>query len=178
MSYRPPEDIWQVNVELHPGEPLDGDRDPRWVDTTAARGGYNLAAFYQRLGIADGMLMSPPEQGYYLFCGHRGSGKSTELRRIRNQLHRDDCYYVVFADVTQELDANNLRYADVLLHLAGKLAEQLANDRVAVDERHLRKLNEWFSERVERREATRQFALEARAGVEGQLGLPGIAKLV
>ena len=177
MSYQPPEDIWEVNVKLHPGEPLDGDRDPRWVDTAAARGDYSLAAFYQRLGIADGVLKSPPDQGYYLFCGHRGSGKSTELRRIRNQLHRDDGYYVVFADVAQELDVNNLRYPDVLLHLAGKLVEQLAEDRVEVDRTHLHGLNEWFSERVEKRESVKQFAAEARAGFEGQLGLPGLAKV-
>lgn len=177
MSYQPPDDIWQVNVELHPGEPLDGDRDPRWVDTAAARGDYNLGAFYQRLGLAGGVLKSPPDQGYYLFCGHRGSGKSTELRRMRNQLHADDGYYVVFADVTQDLDVNNLRYADVLLHLAGRLAEQLAGDDTVIEDEHLRGLNEWFSERVEKRESTRQFALEARAGFEGQLGLPGFAKL-
>ena len=177
MSYQPPDDIWQVNVELHPGEPLDGDRDPRWVDTAAARGDYNLGAFYQRLGLSGGVLKSPPDQGYYLFCGHRGSGKSTELRRMRNQLHADDGYYVVFADVTEDLDVNNLRYADVLLHLAGGLAGQLAADDTVIEHEHLRELNEWFSERVEKREGTRQFALEARAGFEGQLGLPGFAKL-
>ena len=177
MSYQPPDDIWQVNVELHPGEPLDGDRDPRWVDTAAARGDYNLGAFYQRLGLSGGVLKSPPDQGYYLFCGHRGSGKSTELRRMRNQLHADDGYYVVFADVTEDLDVNNLRYADVLLHLAGRLAEQLAADETVIEHEHLRELNEWFSERVEKRASTRQFALEARAGFEGQLGLPGFARL-
>ena len=177
MSYEPPDDIWQVNVQLSRGEPLDGDRDPRWVDTATARGGYNLGAFYRHLGLADGVLKSPPDQGYYLFCGHRGSGKSTELRRMRNQLHADDGYYVVFADVTQELDVNNLRYADILLHLAGRLAEQLADDGVQIEDEHLRKLDEWFGERVEKRESTKQFALEARAGFEGQLGLPGLAKL-
>lgn len=177
MTYQPPEDIWQVNVELHPGEPLDGENDPRWVDTTAGRGEYNLAAFLRQLGVSGSALRSPPSRGYYLFCGHRGCGKSTELRRIRNQLHKPEIYYVVFADVAQELDVNNLRYPDVLLHLAGRLLGQLEEDGIEVPSEHLRRLDDWFVERVEHRDETRDFALEARAGMEGQLQLPFVAKV-
>ena len=177
MTYQPPEDIWQVNVQLHPGEPLDGENDPRWVDTTAGRGEYNLAAFLRQLGVSGSALRSPPTRGYYLFCGHRGCGKSTELRRIRNQLHKPGIYYVVFADVAQELDVNNLRYPDVLLHLAGRLLGQLEEDGIAVPSEHLRRLDDWFVQRVEHRDETRDFALEARAGMEGQLQLPFVAKV-
>ena len=77
--------------------------------------------------------LTAPDDGYYLFCGHRGSGKSTELRRISHALHDEALYYVVFVDAAQELDVNNLRYQDVLLHLAGKLMAQLAGDDVPVD---------------------------------------------
>ena len=123
--YEPPDDIWIVNRELRWDEPLDGENDPRWVDTRKARGSYQLHEFYRELGVdmreADRQFRAPADRGYYLFCGHRGCGKSTELRRIRNELHAPDAYYVVFADAAQELDVNNLRYQDILLHLAGKL---------------------------------------------------------
>ncbi len=175
--YQPPEDIWEVNVALDPGEPLDGEKDPRWVDTTHARGEYNLDAFLRQLGVDGDVLKSPPRSGYYLFCGHRGCGKSTELRRIRNQLHRHGAYYVVFADVAEELDVSNLRYPDVLLHLAGTLLRQLQADAVHVAPEHLRRLQDWFVERVERHDKTRDFAIEAKAGMEAQLGLPFMAKL-
>lgn len=177
MNYRPPDDIWQINVELHSDEPLDGDRDPRWVDTAAARGDYDPSALHRCLGLAGRVLKSPPDQGYYLFCGQRGSGKSTELRHLRNQLHTDDGYYVVFADATQELDVNNLRFVDVLLHFAGRLATQMVDDGVEIEHEHLRGLDQWFCERVESRASTRQFAQEARAGFEGELGIPGLAKV-
>ena len=179
--YEPPDDIWVVNRELRWDEPLDGEDDPRWVDTRAARGSYQLHQFYRRLGVDMGSrnrrLREPPERGYYLFCGHRGCGKSTELRRIRNELHAPDAYYVVFADAAQELDVNNLRYQDILLHLAGKLARQLEKDGIRLERVHLRKLEAWFFERVESREKTREFAQHIRASAGVDAGLPFIGRL-
>ena len=174
----PPSDIWEVNQSLQLDEHLDGDRDPRWVDTERARGEYSLTRLCRALGVdRTQRRLAPPAHGYYLFCGHRGSGKSTELRRIGHELHDRDFYYVVFADAAQELDVNNLRYQDVLLHLASRLMKQLVDDGIHVDEVHLGKLQEWFTERVEKTTNTKDFALEAKAGVGGSVGLPLLAKL-
>ena len=179
--YEPPDDIWEVNRHLRLDEALEGADDPRWVDTREARGSYQLHQLYRELGVdmraSEERFRIARDRGYYLFCGHRGCGKSTELRRIRNELHAPDAYHVVFADVAQELDVNNLRYQDILLHLAGRLARQLQDDGVGVDPTHLGKLQEWFAERVEKQETTREFALEVRSGAEVAPGLPFIGKL-
>lgn len=179
MPYQPPADIWEVNASLQLNEPLEGEDDPRWVDTQSARGESNLRQLGPVLGIdkSEQQLKSPPKRGYYLFCGHQGSGKSTELRRIRNDLDAPDAYCVVFADVAQELDVNNLRYQDVLLHLAGKLMERIEKDGVIMDQVHLRKLRDWFLERVENRAETKDFAQEIKAGVEAGAGIPGLVKM-
>ena len=172
QPFEPPRDIWEVNRTLHVNEPLDGDRDPRWVDTEPARGEYSLNELCRTLGVDRSRReLTAPDDGYYLFCGHRGSGKSTELRRIARELHDEALYYVVFADTAQELDVNNLRYQDVLLHLAGKLMARLDRDSVPVEQVYLRKLQDWFTERVERTEHTKAFALDAKAGVSATIGL-------
>ena len=135
-SFAPPADLWEVNRKLQLDEPLDGPMDPRWVDTEEARGEYNLRSLYRALGVegtgsqSARRLRKPPERGYYLFCGHRGCGKSTELRRIREDLHEPNVYYVAFADAARDLDPSNLRYQDVLLHLAATLTRQLEDDAV------------------------------------------------
>ena len=176
--WQPPSDIWEVNQSLQLDEHLDGDRDPRWVDTERARGEYSLARLCRALGVdRTRRRLTAPAHGYYLFCGHRGSGKSTELRRIAHELHGRDFYYVVFADAAQELDVNNLRYQDVLLHLASRLMQQLVDDGIHVDEVHLGRLQEWFTERVAKTTNTRDFAVEAKAGVGGSVGLPFLANL-
>ena len=177
--YRPPESLWEVNRQLQFDEPLDGDQDPRWVDTEAARGEYRHRPLYRTLGVSEHLtfLAEPPERGYYLFSGHRGCGKSTELRRIRRELHTDDLYYVVLADAAKELDVNNLRYHDILLHVAGRLAAQLTDDGITVDPEHLESLRAWFTKRVEVREKTKEFAEQARVGLRAETGIPFIGKI-
>ena len=180
-AWKAPDDIWEVNSRLRLDEPLDGECDPRWVDTRDARGSYQLHQLYRSLGVeVDGRrrrLREPQDWGYFLFCGHRGCGKSTELRRIRNELDAPDAYYVVFADAAQELDVNNLRYQDILLHLAAKLVERLGADDIDIDRVHLGRLEEWFTERVESQTNTRDFALEIKSGAAVDAGLPFIGKL-
>ena len=175
--YQPPRDIWEVNQSVQLDEHLEAG-DPRWVDTEAARGEYSRARFCRTLGVdrAERRLVAP-DRGYYLFCGHRGCGKSTELRRIAHELHHEDLYYVVFADATQELDVHNLRYQDVLLYLAGKLTAQLDGDSFRVEPVHLRKLEDWFTERVEKTDETRTFALEAKADAKLAVGIPFLAQV-
>ena len=182
---KPPDDIWEVHRLLRLDEPLEGEDDPRWVDTAKARGSYQLHHLYRTLGVhseeaGQGLrrrLREPQDQGYYLFCGHRGCGKSTELRRIRNDLDAPEAYYVVFADAARELDVNNLRYQDILLHLAGKLVQRLKEDDIDVDDVHLGRLEDWFTERIERRETTREFASQVRSGAGIDVGLPFIGRL-
>ena len=174
--FQPPSDIWKVNQSLQLDDHLDGDKDPRWVDTERARGEYSLRRLCRALGVDRiRRRLTAPAHGYYLFCGHRGCGKSTELRRIAHELHHRDFYYVVLADAAQELDVNNLRYQDVLLHLASQLMKQLADDGIHVDPAHLGRLREWFTERVEKTTKTRDLALEAKAGAGGSVGLPLLA---
>ena len=181
LVYEPPDDIWEVNRLLRLDEPLEGPDDPRWVDTREARGSYQLHELYRELGMdmraSGNRLRAARDRGYYLFCGHRGCGKSTELRRIRSELHAPDAYHVVFADAAQALDVNNLRYQDILLHLAGRLVEQLQGEGITLGPVHLGKLEEWFTERVEKQESTREFALEVRSGAEAAPGLPFVGKL-
>ena len=180
-TWKVPDDIWAVSGSLRLDEPLDGEADPRWVDTAAARGSYQLHRLYRRLGVDMGRpeqrLREPQDRGYFLFCGHRGCGKSTELRRIRDELDAPDIFYVVFADVVQGLDINNLRYQDILFHLAGKLVERLESGRIGIDPVHLRRLEEWFTERVENQQTTRDLALEIRSGAAIDTGLPLIGRL-
>ena len=176
--YQPPRDIWEVNRSVLLNEHLEAG-DPRWVDTESARGEYSLNRLCRKLGVDRAeRKLTARQHGYFLFCGHRGCGKSTELRRIaRDELHHDDLYFVVFADVAQELDVNNLRYEDVLLHLAGKLTAKLDGEGLHVEQVHLRRLEDWFTERVEKTEQTRTFALEAKVGAKANIGLPFLAKV-
>lgn len=182
--YTPPDDLWEVNRSLQLDEPLDGSNDPRWVDTGEARGEYSLRSLYRALGVEEEestptrRLRTPPDRGYYLFCGHRGCGKSTELRRIRNDLDAPDVYYVAFADTAQDLDPNNLRYQDVLLHLAATLTRRLDDDGVTIDGVHLERLRSWFDQRVQEQAEIEELTRQVKAEAQVAAGLPYLGKLL
>ena len=62
----------------------------------------------------------------FLFTGHRGNGKSTELARLESELQ--DQFFVVRYSLKNVLDFYDLSYVDVLLSLALQLAESVSNN--------------------------------------------------
>ncbi|MCI5211376.1 MAG: hypothetical protein D3910_21915, partial [Candidatus Electrothrix sp. ATG2] len=97
--------IWEAKKQLAYNEPLRPDDElskDLFVDTSTARGDFNLKRLYRELnvdnqGIAHTTPAAPRKQ-YILFTGHRGCGKSTELLRTADYLHHPDLYYVIHLD--------------------------------------------------------------------------------
>jgi hypothetical protein len=102
-----------LNFELDlPLQPLrDGRPNPFYV---------------QRPGDATGQLHEslvapfhrPPK---YFFSGHRGCGKSTELRRLAVDPAIQAKYYPIHFTIRDEADINNLDFKDVLLAIGGRM---------------------------------------------------------
>jgi energy-coupling factor transporter ATP-binding protein EcfA2 len=170
--------IWDYRDNFEYDEPLEVN-DPRYVDLAEARGSYNQRDILQELGFDPEAkaLHWTPRRKYLLFGGHRGCGKSTELRRLANTLSGKDAYYVVFVDALAVLDINNLNYSDILLAQAKVLIDRLAQDRITIEPIFLGSLEAWFEERIESRSHTRALAAEVRAGAKAQGGLPLLASL-
>jgi hypothetical protein len=62
-----------------------------------------------------------------LFSGHRGTGKSTQLRRLKQRLERSPHYKVVICDMEDYLPmTDTVEVVDFLLAAAGALSEALA----------------------------------------------------
>lgn len=93
-----------------------------------------------------------------LFSGHRGSGKSTELARLRRRLSDD--FRVIEFSVMNELDLFELQYVDVLLGLALELAELATEEDLDVKEEVLEEVFHFT------REVTKEVQLEEREGAD------------
>ncbi len=177
-GYQPPQTLWEVSEKLKFDEPLNAD-DPRYVETEKARGDFQFNALFRQLGIdpRDLTFKASHDRLYVLFCGHRGCGKSTELRRIRDRLNDPQRFFVVFVDAVSHLDTNNLQYADMLFALARVLFERLEKAGIAIDPVFLKPLIDWFKEKIESNTELRDFASEIKAGVSVEVGLPFLGKL-
>ena len=70
------------------------------------------------------LLAMEDESAKFLLSGHRGGGKTTELRRLEQRCAAD--YIVVWVDTDTALDKFNIGYAEVVVLIGVKIAERLA----------------------------------------------------
>lgn len=182
MTYKyGPKDFWQVKKEgnlkfneaLKPG-------DKRYVDLNKARGEDVYNRLLKPLGFDKNFtpkLIGEDENHYILFCGHRGCGKSTELNLIAEKLHRPDGYFVVQCNIVEDLDINNIEYVDILFLVAQKIAEALDKEGIAIDERHVKDLQDFFNERIVSQVKKKDFEASINTGVQSKLGFAFIGAI-
>ncbi len=144
----------------HPEVPLEAD-DPRYVDLHHTRGGINLAQT-----VANRIRRTrSPHFHQQLITGHRGDGKSTELKRLAASL-QEQKFFAVYLDVEEVLDLADIQHLDILLSIARTVHEALREGKIDLSAQLLKNLDEWFAERVLTEEHRRdvEAAIRAEAG--------------
>ncbi len=103
-------------------QPLRADQpgEHRYVDLDDVRGPGDVVP-----RLASRIRLSP-EPTCQLLAGHRGSGKSTELRRLKRELETGNKrYFVVFCDSSRDIDRNDVDFLEVLTAVMRQMAAQL-----------------------------------------------------
>lgn len=156
----------------HPEESLFAD-DPRYVDLTSVRGGESLAD-YIAWCIAE---TNPPHFHQRLVTGHRGSGKSTELRQLESRLEKR-LFFVSYLDVQDIIDPAEVNYLDVLLSLAKAVEQDLREKDIEIDKRLLTGLDRWFAEKIltEEQQKDTERTLKAEFGIGAEV--PILARML
>lgn len=112
-----------------------------------------------------------------LFTGHRGGGKTTELRRLEKKLK--DEYFIIYFMADEELDINDARYIDLYLVIIKQVEDSLRKRNISLDKKLLKSFEDWFKEITKEEEQTVEGSIRMEAG--GQLGnempIPFLAKL-
>ncbi len=110
-----------------------------------------------------------------LFASHRGAGKSTELMRLQSHLAgRYHCLYFV-ANV--EMDANQIDVEDLFLILAQGVEHHMRTRGTPLPEKLLERVSQWFSKVLQTTTWGKDVALESKAGLNVEAGLPLFARL-
>jgi hypothetical protein len=68
------------------------------------------------------LLEMEDDPAKFLLAGHRGGGKTTELRRLQRKL--DDTHTVIWIDTETALDRYNIGYAEVVVLIGLQIADQ------------------------------------------------------
>ena len=143
---------FELDLPLEPG-PL-GAANPFYVD----RPGNPTTRLERALSRP---FRRPPK---FFFSGHRGCGKSTELRRIAVNPKVCVRYWPVHFTIRDEADVNNLDYKDVLLAIGGKMFRQFQKESDKLDEQLLKELDAW------RGKVEKAVTITSGRVVEGELG--------
>ncbi|MEQ9625204.1 P-loop NTPase fold protein [Coleofasciculus chthonoplastes] len=155
--------------DLAPLEPAEMDR--YYVDLSPVR---KSSAVDSVSTILD--FQEPGDNTTILFTGHRGCGKSTELKRIQ-QRWRDD-YYVIYLEVNEETDINDVRYTDLYLIVIKQVEFELRKLGLSFDAQLLQQFEAWFKDVTQETEDT----VEKSVSITGEASLgadaPFIAKLL
>lgn len=140
-------------------QPLQAE-DKRYTNLAAARGSKVLTKLQLRLLEASSREIRKLHLG---FIGHQGSGKTTELLRLEDNV-RQELYPVhLYLDQALHHDAD---YPDVFLWLIEQLARSLAKDEVKLDPAKLEKVANWFTEVTKTEESGTSAKIEANAELE------------
>ncbi len=133
--------------------PLTGENIARYyVDLSAVRNNEAIEGVSTDLD-----LHKSGEFDTILFTGHRGCGKSTELKRIQSQCENE--YRVIYRELDWEHDVNDAEYTDLYLLFIKKVAEDLTELRLKFDPKLLESFESWFKDVTEETEATVQSSV-------------------
>src|ERR1022692_2493644 len=110
--------------------PLRPDQNALYIDLEDVRGNTGIVhRMAEKIRLAD----TPTCQ---VLTGHRGSGKSTELSRLRQALQEptagESRFFVVQVQADDELDRNDIDFPEVLIAIVRQVAEHL-RDREKIE---------------------------------------------
>jgi hypothetical protein len=153
--------------------------DPRFVNTDAARGENIQHRLMRKFGYdhARNKLFAAATKHVLLF-GPIGCGKSTELLRLHASLRDTHVLYPITLNLRNEVDINNLLYADMLMALATAVVAELNERQIPIAADALDQLSNWFKEHVETQEGIKELSAEIHSEISAELGIPFLAKLM
>lgn len=168
--------IWDVlsNIDFKGSINFD---DERYTDLSEGREFFNFNKLKRNLGIINGEFRNPVTQTLNLFCGHMGSGKSTELSNFANQLDKDDFFMVINIDANQKLNLISLEFVDIFILIAKELFEKANKMNLKIDEKYLQTLYDWFQTKVLISKKSKDYKIKINSGIKSQIGLLDLLKI-
>ena len=107
-----------------------------------------------------------------LFAGHRGSGKSTELNRLKKEIQ--DKYFIVPFSVSDELDIGDMDYIDLVMVMMEKLAEAAVSAKlISENDKLLESIAGWLTDVTEIKSEHTAYQAEVQAGIKASRGVLG-----
>lgn len=160
----------QATPALDPEIPLE-NRDPRYVDLEPGRGSDGLATLKKLFERA-----AENRPLHVAFASHRGAGKSTELKRLAQQISTK--YFTIYLQANVEMDAVKFSMEDMLLVVARTIEESMRQRGTPIAKSELKKVEDFFSQVVFESAEGKKYLLGVEAGAKSEAKIPFLASLL
>lgn len=117
------DDYRKLYAVFDPNSPLEAKDNDLYVDLDQARGDADVIGRIEKR-----IIQSRDVPTCQLLAGHRGCGKSTELRRLQRCLEIETAperWFVVFVQSLEDIDPNDVDFPEVLICVMRQLAAEL-----------------------------------------------------
>jgi energy-coupling factor transporter ATP-binding protein EcfA2 len=157
-------------------QPLSGeDLDRYYVDLGAGRKNDAIININSMLNLQEAKQYST-----LLFTGHRGCGKSTELRLLQRTW--EEHYHVIYLESDKITDINDVQYTDIYLLITQYLEYEMRQLGIKLDGKIVEDIEQWFADVVEELELHKDIDLsvfgEITIGTSSPLPIPLLAKFL
>ncbi len=128
-------DVGQFFRASNPARTLNvgSDEDRQYyIDFSSVRGGKLIQQIARTI-----TLLSPDVPTYQLFTGHIGSGKSTELLRLKAELEHSG-FHVVYFESSRDLNMADVEITDILLAIVRQVSESIESVGIELEAKALR----------------------------------------
>ena len=123
--------LTKIYNSFDPARPLPAG-DPQYVDCREVRGDEDIVSDLGK------RIRNSDQTTYQLYTGHRGSGKSTELRRLQQSLEEHGFFVVYFEADEEDIDPQNVEYIDILLACTRRFLKEIRSANAAPIQNWLR----------------------------------------
>jgi energy-coupling factor transporter ATP-binding protein EcfA2 len=157
-------------------QPLTGeDLDRYYVDLGAARKNDAIININSTLE-----LQETEQHSAILFTGHRGCGKSTELRLLQRTWQKH--FHVIYLESDKITDINDVQYTDIYLLIAQYLEFEMRQLNIQLDSRIIKDIEQWFGDVIEELEMSKNIDIavsgEITIGASSPFPVPALAKFL
>lgn len=163
--------FYEIQDAVAFNNPID-EKNEFYTDFSGFRKGFNEKKIFKYLNINPTTKeCNKISQTLKLFLsGHRGTGKTTELLKLKNEIDETTCFFSVFCDLSdEELDVNNIDFIDIIILILEKLTKTLDDKKIDIPKANIEPFYDWYKQRIT--EINNQTDESASIEVEGKVGI-------
>lgn len=145
------------------------------------RDGFNDKNIFKHLniGLKDDECNNLTIKQTLFLSGHRGTGKTTQLKKITSDIDKTKCFLSVVCDINEKtFDLNNIDFVDLMIFVIGSLVKVLEKKDIEIPKKDIESFYRFSSQIITEIENEINGSFSLKSEATAKVGLPFIGSLM